>query len=42
MPTFFKGYVKSGRHLERDRAKYTLFEYVDEEKVFGRKTYQSR
>lgn len=41
MCVHFIGYVKSGRQLERDRAKYNLFEYVDEEKVFGRKTYQS-
>ncbi|CAG2219448.1 ENDOU [Mytilus edulis] len=34
-------YVKSGRALERDRAKYNLFEWVDEEKVFERKTYKT-
>ncbi|XP_063401761.1 poly(U)-specific endoribonuclease-A-like [Mytilus trossulus] len=36
-----QGYVKSGRALERDRAKYNLFEWVDEEKVFERKTYKT-
>ncbi|KAK3091238.1 hypothetical protein FSP39_018174, partial [Pinctada imbricata] len=36
-----QGYVKSGRHLERDRARYNLFAWVDEEKVFERKTYKT-
>lgn len=38
----FPGYVTSGRELQRDRAKYTLFAWVDEENVFERKTYKSK
>lgn len=36
-----QGYVTSGRELQRDRAKYTLFAWVDEENVFERKTYKT-
>lgn len=36
-----QGYVKSGRHLERDRAHYALFAWVDEEKIFERPTYKT-
>jgi hypothetical protein len=39
---YIVGYVKSGRHLERDRAHYELFAWVDEEKIFQRPTYKSR